>query len=110
MRTDQITTLDELSEQLMDVFLEEANPDNWSGAGTEARDMKPEVRGSRNWDIKNANQAGALMARALDLRDRLQGIKHPDSGADDAAEADVRRFEKQAKDLLRRVTEKQGGG
>lgn len=109
MRTDQITTLDELSEQLMDVFLEEANPDNWTGAAVGAKAMTPDIRGARHWDMKNANQAGALMARALDLRDRLKGIQGPSEKPDDAAEADVRKFEKQAKALLSRVAEKQGG-
>lgn len=110
MRDDQTVRLGDLAEKVMDVFLDAADPANWSGDGEDPAGMKPDVRGARNWDIKNANQAGALVARVLDLRDRIGGSKSADPMApDDAADAEVARYEKQAKELLKRVNEKQRG-
>jgi len=109
MRTDQTQRLGDLAEKVMDVFLDAADPSMWAGDGETPADMAPNVRGARNWDIKNANQAGALMARVLDLRDRLGGRASSPADADDAADADVARYEKQAKELLKRVNEKQRG-
>lgn len=109
MRQDQAAALDDLSESLMDVFLTEADPGNWTGAGTPANQMTPEVRGARNWDAKNANQVGALMMRALELRDRLKGLAPSGQQPDDRADSDIAKFEKQARTLLDRVAAKHGG-
>jgi hypothetical protein len=108
MRPDQTEKLNDLTGDLMDVFLTEADPTNWTGAGQTQAEMEKETRGARNWDMKNANQAGALLARALDLRDRLQGVTQPNTPPvpDDAAEADIARFERQAKEMIKQVTEK----
>lgn len=103
MRKDQQTRVDELAEKVMDVFITEADPENWTGAGETSTEMTPAVRGARNWDIKNANQAGALMMRLLEIKDRLAGLLPPSEGSDDRAEADISKYEKQAKKLLESV-------
>ena len=109
MREDQKQQIDGLAERVMDVFLAESDPQNWNGAGASAAEMSPEVRGARNWDIKNANQAGALMMRVLDLRDRLAGMLPAKTGeADDRAEADIAKYEREAKKLLETMSAKRG--
>lgn len=108
MRPDQQHKLDALTENLMDVFLHEADPENWNGAGESAAAMTPEVRGARNWDAKNANQVGSLVARALDLRDRINGAGFIPPPSQDDADADIARFEKQARRLLEAVGAKRG--
>lgn len=110
MKADQPTRLDDLSEQLMDAFLAAADPGKWSGAGKLPTELDPTTRGARNWDIKNANQIGALTARAMDLRDRLAGkTGGAGGGPDDAAEADISRFERAARDALKKAGLPVGG-
>ena len=104
MRKDQIARLQELSEAVGEVFMDEADPVNWNGAGVPLADMNEKTRGNRYWDKKNAIQTGALLARIIDLRDRDKGqqgggVLTPDEDAD----KDINRFEKQAKELLHAV-------
>jgi hypothetical protein len=109
MREDQKEQLNGLAERVMDVFLTESDPQNWTGSGKSAAEMTPDIRGARNWDIKNANQAGALVMRVLDLRDRLQGADwNKGQPPDDRAEADIARYEKEAKKLLETMSAKRG--
>ena len=105
MRQDQIDRLQDLSESVSDVFIEEADPENWNGAGVPLADLDAKARGNRYWDKKNAIQTGALLARILDLRDRDKGqqgggVTTPDEDVD----KDIHRFEKQAKELLHAVS------
>lgn len=103
MRQDQIDRLQDLSEAVSDVFLEEADPENWNGAGQPLAGLTDKARGNRYWDKKNAIQTGALLARIHDLRDRHSGEK----GAippEAEAEEDISRFEKQAKEMLHVVS------
>lgn len=99
MRRDQIERLQDLAEKIGDVFLEEADPNEWSGAGEPLAGMDANTRGDRYWCKKNAIQTGSLLARVLDLRDR-------DSRSVDAkmpekdAEGEIKQYEKQARDLL----------
>lgn len=105
MRPDQTARLDELAHELMDVFLAEADPREWSGAGQPATQRDPKVRGDRNWDLKNANQVGALLSRTLDLRERLTGEGNAGRkwSEDDPAEAEIARHERAAREILARV-------
>lgn len=100
MRKDQIERLNDLAERIGEVFIEEADPQNWSGAGLPLSGLDTENRGNRYWDKKNAIQTGSLLARVIDLaeRDTRAG---PSAATDpDDAEKDIRKYEKQAKDLL----------
>jgi hypothetical protein len=103
MRDDQQKQLEELGESLMDNFLAAADPRNWTGNGENPAEMTPETRGARNWDVKNANQIGALTARSLDLLDRLRGDRGGPDVPDDQAEAEISRFEKQARDAMKKA-------
>lgn len=99
MRKDQIERLQEIAEQVAEVFLEETDPQNWTGAGQMLVDMDKDTRGGRYWDKKNAIQTGTLLARVLDLRDRDSrsvDTKTPD----DDGEKEISKFEKQAKEMV----------
>jgi hypothetical protein len=105
---DHSEKIDQLTDELMASFLEAADPAAWSGAGMAPALLDEKQRGARNWDVKNANQIGALAARALQLREALAGRT---GGAgetpDDEAAADIARFEKAAK-AARAALEKAG--
>lgn len=102
MRPDQIDRLQDIAEQIGEVFLEEADPANWNGAGVPLASLDKGQRGGRYWDKKNAIQTGTLLARVLDLRDRDSrslDTKTPEEDADQ----EINRFEKQAKDMVNAV-------
>lgn len=109
MRDDQVKRLGELQQEIAEQFLTAAHPQSWSGAGQDPSSMTPEVRGARNWDVKNANQLGALLVRTMDIADRMAGNLGPAFvPADDAADADIAKYERQAKKLLESVGAKRG--
>ena len=99
MRQDQIDRLQDLAEQIGDVFLEEADPNNWSGTGVPLSGMDADTRGNRYWDKKNAIQTGTLLARVLDLRDRDKRSTDTKTPEKDA-EGEIKQYEKQARDIL----------
>ena len=102
MRPDQIDRLQDIAEQIGEVFLEEADPAHWNGAGVPLASLDKDQRGGRYWDKKNAIQTGTLLARVLDLRDRDSrslDTKTPEEDADQ----EINRFEKQAKDMVNAV-------
>lgn len=109
MRPDQLKRLDDLAERLADVFLVEADPANWSGAGTLPADLDQQTRGNRHWDRKGAIGTGGVLNTTINL------IKHysaggpghdTDDGDIDAVVADA---EKRAKQALARVMNKAQG-
>ena len=102
MRDDQIQRLKDLAEEIGEVFIEEADPRNWSGAGYILADLDKEQRGGRYFDKKNAIQTGTLLARVLDLAERDNrsvDVKTPEEDAD----KEIRQYEKKAKELLRGI-------
>lgn len=100
MRKDQIHRLYDLSERIADVFIEEADPDTWNGAGQPLADMSKEERGDRLWDKKNAIQTGALLARVLDLREREPNRREL---TERETEDELKKYEKQAREMLNAV-------
>jgi len=107
--SDRTERINDLTERLADVFLTEADPDNWSGAGVHPTEMDPQTRGARNWDAKNANQVGALLMRTLELRERFAGLPgFKPTGEDDRADANIAKYEREAKRLLDTVSQRRG--
>lgn len=102
MRQDQYEKLQSLSEEIGDIFIEEASPSAWNGAGIPLADLDNKKRGNRYWDKKNAIQTGTLLARVLDLldRDKKERNGQLDPVSDQDADAEIRRYEKQAKDIV----------
>lgn len=104
MRQDQIDRLEDLAQEIADVFIDEADPKNWNGQGAALVEMDEKTRGNRYWDKKNAIQTGSLLARVLDLRDRDKGLSGGGvTTPEDDAEKEISRFEKQAKDMVNAV-------
>lgn len=115
MRADQYTSLQELNEKLMDVFLAEADPDLWPGKGLQLGEMDQQTRGDRYWSKKNAVATSALVMRVSSLTQKIEmanggGASGTEgAGADELHEAEddldkqVARAEKDAKRLLDQV-------
>lgn len=110
------TRLGELAEKLADVFLDEADPAQWAGAGETPKGRTKEERGDRQWDLKNANQLGLLVARALELKQRVRWIRQAEANPDDPPapppggelgnadpEHDMQRLQAEAVALIERV-------
>ena len=107
MREDQIERLKTLAEDIGEVFLEEADPNTWSGAGMPLSAMSKDDRGGRYWDKKNAIQTGTLLARVLDLTDRHNGLLGPNFiVSEEDAEKDIKKYESKAKDLLKGIQDR----
>lgn len=102
MRQDQVERLEDLAQEIAEVFIDEADPKNWNGAGKLLNEMDKDERGNRYFDKKNAIQTGSLLARVLDLRDRDKGHGGAITPEDDA-EKELSKFEKQAKEMVNAV-------
>lgn len=109
MRPDQLAQLNDLAERLADVFIVEADPNNWSGAGQLPADMDPQTRGNRHWDRKGAMGTGGVLNTTLNLMQHWgkggPGDGQPDGDLDDA----ISDAEKRAKQALARVMNKAQG-
>lgn len=103
MKQTQIEKLQELQERLADVFLDEADPRNWPGAGVKQADMAQKDRGDRVWIKKNAMGTVNLICRITTL---LAPTPPAGGGTPDEEKelADMRRAaEKEASELLGRL-------
>ena len=115
MRQDQFEKLQALSEELADVFINEADPENWSGAGIMPRDMTKEERGDRHWDRKGAMGTGGVLRYTLDLityHDKTSGGTTPAEQAAKDSDLDkkINEAEKRAEAAVARVMRKAQGG
>lgn len=110
MRPDQIQMLKELSEKLADVFLQEADPANWSGAGKLPVDMEREERGNRKWDKQNAMATGGVLRYVLDVTQSGKTNKIDDEAEQAERDSDldrqIREAEKRATTAMNRVLSK----
>lgn len=82
MTPDQLTRLQGLSVKLAEVFLDEADPDTWSGAGVSTADMSREERGDRVWCKKNAVATLALLNGVVVLANHRDGDAVPEMSDD----------------------------
>lgn len=80
MRPDQLARLHELSEQLADTFLTEADPNEWAGGNKLPAGLSQQERGDRYWCKKNAMATGGVLKYTLDLLIRNED---PGAGRDD---------------------------
>lgn len=79
MRQDQYERLQKLSETLTDVFLDEAEPNNWPGVGILPNAMQSSTRGDRYWCKKNAVATVSLIQRVHVLVGLIQ-LDSPEGG------------------------------
>lgn len=102
MRSDQITTLVTLQEQLIDVFAGEAKTDAWPEMSTQ------QGRGDRVWHKKNAFatlQIAGKIQSILVTEAQLRNMQPRDDGEadlDEENEIDAREAERQARTVLKK--------
>lgn len=110
MRQDQYERLQALEEKLTDVFLGEAEPEAWPGAGLPVATMDKNTRGDRYWCKKNAVATLSLIQRVGTLIGQVQGAgagtTPPAVEGDeqqDQLDDEVASAEKEAERLMRRL-------
>lgn len=119
MTDDQYQRLQALTEKLMNVFLAEADPDSWPGAGIKPNAMDKETRGNRYWCKKDAAATLTLNMRAITLIGVIQRrtpdgelpLSAGDQGdgmeeAENSLDSDIARAEKQAEKLMEKMRKK----
>ena len=87
MHSDYKTRLTALSDKLTDAVLEEADPDNWPGAGKTAKELTKDERGNRYWEKKNAAASLTLLIKVHSLigMQTRGGTPKDNPGGDDEA-------------------------
>ncbi len=109
MRQDQYERLQKLQDKLMDVFLDEADPEHWPGKGLKIGAMDAQTRGDLYWVRKTAASAGMLYSRVEAMVGRVQmagaGTTPPAEGdspedVEQQMDAELAKYEKEAKAML----------
>lgn len=116
MRQDQYERLQALEEQLLDVFLDEADPRHWPGQGIKIANMDAKTRGDLYWCRKTAAAAGMLFTRVGAMIGATQiggGLTTPTTPSDADHEAsqldeEVAKAEREAAKLMRELQSGQG--
>ena len=108
MRPDQIIRLQELQEELADVFILEADPKNWTADGVLPCDMSKDQRGDRHWDRKGAMGTGAVLKYTTDIL-AAQAGGNVSQDAEEELEKKIAAAEQRAKAALARVMNKTAG-
>src|SRR6187455_1366557 len=119
MRLDQFEKLQRLGEKVLDVFLLEADPENWPGKGIKPGDMDAKTRGDVFWTRKTAVSAAVLYNRIEGIVGRMEMLgagsatppRDPEEEERDAErtmEDEIKSAEKEARALLDEL--QYGGG
>ncbi len=103
MRPDQLQRLQELTEKLADVVLEEADPAEWPGAGQPLADLTQQERGDRYWCKKNAAATFMLLSRADEIIQRRTTNKPPEGESAEDLDRTIAQAEKEAARALKRI-------
>lgn len=114
MRQDQFERLQSLEEKLLDVFLTEAEPSEWPGAGIKIAAMDAQTRGDLYWVRKTAASVLMLATRVQHMigQTQLAGAGttppiDPDADANKQMDAELASAEREAMKLMQELT---GGG
>lgn len=105
MREDQRKRLVDLGDQLIEVVLQEADPNEWPGAGKPIASLEQQERGDRYWCKKNAGATLVLATKIqslLSIETRPSGQQRPD---DEDIEKEQRDAERQAEVILGRLAD-----
>jgi hypothetical protein len=103
MRNDQIERLRDLEERLIDVYLDEADPDNWPGVGSMGDQLTKEQRGDRYWEKKNAVATVMLAHETRKLIANDKQALGRDPYSDGEMDRKIKDAEKRAADLVKKV-------
>ena len=106
MRDDQKKALEALSEKLIDVVLEESDPDLWPGAGQSLADVDSQTRGDRYWCKKNAAATFALAMSVDKLSINTKAALGRDPYEDNDMDKQINKAEKQAGEMLKKLKER----
>jgi hypothetical protein len=106
MRPDQIQRLQDLSEKLAEVVLEEADPKEWPGAGISLEKLTQQERGDRYWCKKNAAATFSLLERTSSLLTDAKDVRNNRPQDEDDMDKQIRAKEKEAAKLLEKVMTK----
>jgi hypothetical protein len=103
MKKEQIERLQETENRLLDVFLEEANPDSWPGAGVPLAQLSKSERGDRYWHKKNCLATLTVVMRIEHLIEPNWMSDEQKRGQDDhELDEAVELAEKEADKLLKK--------
>lgn len=111
MRPDQYQKLQELTEKLTDVFLNEADPASWPGRGVALAQMDQQTRGDLYWSKKNAAATLTVIMKTTSLIGVIQhrsaagvgdGVQS-ESDEPDGLDGEIRAAEKEATRLLNKL-------
>lgn len=119
MRQDQYERLLSLQEKLIDVLVQEMDPEAWPGAGLKPSAMDQQTRGDRYWAKKNLAATQSVVMRNASLIGVVQrqtpgaggGAEVTDGtpGADEGGlDAEIQAAEKEAARVLARVQKATG--
>lgn len=106
MRTDQYQKLQDLSEKLTDVVVDELDPESWPGAGTQLHELTREARGDRYWCKKNAAATLSLLTKMQSLLGVIERSASGDAPPEDEHEdldAEISAAEKEAAKILSKI-------
>lgn len=106
MREDQRQRLADLEEKLVEVFLDEADPDNWPGAGLPPNQMEQKTRGDRYWSKKNAAATMVLLGGVGKLTENTKGALGRDPYSEPELDKQISSAEAKAQALVERVVKK----
>lgn len=70
MKPEQIEKLEQLQGKLLDVAVNDCDPENWKGYGQKPSDMDRETRGNAIYDRKLAGQTLACLVRVGNIIDK----------------------------------------
>lgn len=106
MPNDAPLRLSALCDKLIGVVLEEANPDNWQGAGHPLDTLTKTQRGDRYWDKKNAAASLTLLIKVHSLRGMQP--RHPLAATEEEVDLaqQINQAEKEATAILERLMQK----
>lgn len=114
MRQEQFDLLQQRAEQLTDIFLKEADPATWPGAGIDDIRMDAKTRGDRYWTKKNAFATMSLVQRIVGVIDtvRRKTSSPTDPGnpgavqehEEEELEAEAAAAEREAAKMLKKAT------
>lgn len=100
MTPDQISRLNDLQGRLVETVINDADPLNWSASGLLLSEMDTQQRGDAKWCRSVAVQSVSLLIRVQQLLEPKAGSG---GGDDHDPEADIKRAERAAADMLARV-------
>lgn len=104
MRADQIQRLKDMQEKVAEEALTALDTDLWPGANVPVEKWTSQIRGDRNWTMKNANAAVTLLVNMKRLADDGPSVLALSPAEEEESEADkVERAEKKALELIKRL-------